>query len=136
MSDRPTVLVLHSGHNNDLVYQEGLAAGFAPLGCDVIGVSVRDDHARDTAIAAVLEQPDAFLCIVSVSFYGLQLEVGGKPLQEVTSVPLVMWLFDHPAIFRKLPFEHEAVSPIKERLAVFLAVLEVNAAVQFPRGVV
>lgn len=100
MSDRPTVLVLHSGHNNDLVYQEGLAAGFAPLGCDVIGVSVRDDHARDTAIAAVLEQPDAFLCIVSVSFYGLQLEVGGKPLQEVTSVPLVMWLFDHPAIFR------------------------------------
>jgi hypothetical protein len=99
MPDRSTVLVLHSGHSNDLVYTEGLRAGLAPLGCHVTGIPVTDQGLRDRAIRDLMQNPGKYLCVISILFYGLQLKIDDVPLHRRTSVPFVLWLFDHPALF-------------------------------------
>ena len=38
--------------------------------------------------------------MISVSYYGLNLTYGDRPLERCTPVPMVMWLLDTPALFR------------------------------------
>ena len=100
MGDRQNVLVWHSGHRNDMVYIEGLRLAFEELGCEVIAVCADDASTATTAMRAVVQQPDEFLCMISVSYYGLNLNYGDRPLEQCTPVPMVMWLLDTPALFR------------------------------------
>ncbi len=99
--EREMVVVIHAGYPNDIMLTECIASYFVPRGRDVAVISISEPGFKAN-LEGLLRQPERIIGFISISLYAFEFKLTGGYLHEVTDIPVLLYLLDHPARFRTI----------------------------------